>query len=122
MSEILKQGLNVIRKVAPLLLGSAALIGCGESSPLDSDEERTTNPTITHTYYDSGLRRIEYHGEAGHYADVLQFCDGHDLVEQTDFQRIQRGGSGNSLTRSVGHQACEDMVLTNVDFEAKELR
>ncbi len=102
-----------------LCIGSLVLIGCGggsangESTTSSSEPEATPSPSIEVEYYDNGMRIIRYEEEDGYYSDILQFCDGRDLVEQTSYH-IR---SGNASTRSVGHVACVDGVLKPDDFK-----
>ncbi len=65
-------------------------------------------------YLPNGNRLITYRNdELGEYSDILQSCDGLDLLEQTD----DNGRSGNASSRSVDHPACEDGRLTPEDFK-----
>ncbi len=54
------------------------------------------------------------------YPNTFEYCDGvgGDLVNITAEGGI--GGTTNAMTRSVGHKACEDGLLTPEDFPKPE--
>lgn len=98
-----------------LCIGSLLLMSCGEDTESIEDSQTNAGPTVETEYYSSGMRIIYYKDDDGAYSDVLQFCDGPDLLEQTSFNYR----SGNAPARSVGHAACADGVLTPEDFEVE---
>lgn len=102
-----------------LLLGGITLAACadegagGTPSPQNSSNAQ---PHIEAEYYSSGARIVRYVDETGLYADILQVCDGDDLLEQTEFVKVGYGAGGAASDRSVNHPACDDGVLTREDF------
>jgi hypothetical protein len=65
-------------------------------------------------YHPNGTRELIYQDPEDRFANIIQVCDGKDLIEQSSYHL----SSGNSLERSVGHAACADGQLTPLDFEA----
>lgn len=120
---------NRLRKIATaVLLGvsSLAIASCSRSaeSATDNPPKKTDSierSGVHYTYFEDGSRITKYRDQAN-YADILSFCDGRDLVDQTE--RFLRPGysieraAGNSIQRSVNHPACADGKLTSDDFSA----
>lgn len=110
------------KTAAAILLGvsSLAIASCGGSAESATDSAAKKIDTIEqsgaqYTYFDDGSRMTIYQDE-DNYADVLSFCDGRDLVDQTEFMTYFEKGAGNSIERSVDHPACADGKLTPDDF------
>lgn len=115
--------LQLRRLLAPvsIALGSIMLTACsgdveGSQKPSTQEqEEAAENLPITEVeFLPNGNRIIRYKEaqDSRRYADVLQTCDGPDLLEQTAL----RFRSGNAMARTKDHDACEDGVLTKEDF------
>ena len=102
-------------------IASLALASCGSDSEDSSSRgatpiESMTSSGMEHTYLDDGSRLTTYPGSGDAFSDVLAYCDGSDLVEQTDFNQHYKAGAGNNIARSAGHPACTDGRLTATDF------
>lgn len=114
--ETLKLGMQ--RTVAGVIFCMVALSGCGgdkESTPEESRREAIESAAgIEAEYLPNGNRIISYDHDNRKYANILQVCEGRDLLEQTS---ALGKTSGNAIFRSVGHPACEDGMLTPEDFE-----
>ena len=113
--EFGNRGRNLL--MAATLAGAVALAGCSGQSgaePVPAPVE----PSVSAQYYTNGLRVIHYHNDDHQYADILEFCDGPDLVEQT-VNPFNEGhsGTGNALERTPKHPACADGRLDAADFE-----
>lgn len=98
-------------------LASLTLAACGN----DSGERSEAIPTetaegagVSYTYFEDGSRLTQY-SDSG-FADILAFCDGPDMLEQTDFATAAYK-AGNAIFRSVDHPACADGKLTASDFK-----
>jgi hypothetical protein len=101
-------------------LASITLASCGDdsgSAPKPEDTTAEDAPNIRADLYPNGTRVLRYINDSGYYADVLQACDGTDLIEQTEFLKYGYGAGGNSVERSVNHPACADGKLTASDFK-----
>lgn len=111
------------RVVRTALAGSLGfLLACGEASGQTSSpdpEGGGSEPTVVAEYYQNGNRILRYEDDGDAFADVLQICDGQDLLEQTEFLKVGYGAGGNSVERSVGHTACTDGRLTADDFASQ---
>jgi hypothetical protein len=111
---------STLRKTAAVVLlgiSSLTLFACGDNET-DNQPNRTDSVEqtgVNHIYFDDGSRLTEYR-DSDNYADIKSFCDGHDLVDQTEFKKDIKKAAGNSVERSVGHPACTDGVLTPSDF------
>lgn len=107
------------RKLAAVfgLIGGLILAGCSEheGSEKENKEVEIIVPTVNKEYYDNGISITTYEN-TDLMSTILSFCDGNDLVDQTEFIRNRSGAAGNSLSRSVGHPACADGSLTESDF------
>lgn len=111
---------NTLRKTTSIILlgiSSLALFACGgeseETQPAKTDIVEQTG--VNQTYFDDGSRLTEYK-DSDKYADIKSFCDGRDLVEQTEFKVSAYKAAGNSMARSVNHPACDDGKLVPSDF------
>lgn len=113
--------------VITLGLASFALASCSQESSGTTDHDTpsatsTAGQSIKQAYLADGTRLTTYPDGGGAFADVLAYCDGPDLVEQTSrFGEgyLYGGSSGNSIDRSIDHPACTDGRLTASDFEKK---
>lgn len=106
---------EVNRLTGAALIGITAisLTGCGSETPIEEFPEASV------TYDDKGRRITDFTSDD--FADIIAFCDGNsedgfDLVEQTSITWNGNAGAGNSMTRTAGHPACGDGVLTEADF------
>ncbi|MCA9349325.1 hypothetical protein KC878_04280, partial [Candidatus Saccharibacteria bacterium] len=60
---------------------------------------------------------LSFFNDQENYADIIEFCDGNDLVEQTALSTYGSGAAGNAIARTIDHPACLDGMLTPSDFE-----
>lgn len=106
------------RKAATVLLPASVLLAAcaGDTSGNVPAPTEGGEPHIEAVYYANGNRTLQYKNDDGVMADIFQTCDGRDLVEQSEFLKYGYGAAGNSISRSVGHAACVDGVLTPEDF------
>ena len=107
-------------------LGLTACANNGEQSTSGTATSQETVETPTNeikrqvAYSEDGSRTIYLSGSAdkddAYYvgANIYQFCDGKDLVEET--LRHWRVAAGIAISRSVQHPACADGKLTEADF------
>lgn len=114
--------INLTKRVIPafLVAGALTLGACGgDSSPevkLTPEEEAQKAidgvPAIEAEYLPNGNRLLKYTNDR-RYTDILQVCDGVDLLEQT----ARYSDAGQAPSRSVNHPACADGRLTPEDFQ-----
>ncbi|MDQ2972949.1 MAG: hypothetical protein M3Q79_00500 [bacterium] len=108
------------KRASLLAITLATLGGCGidgEEGTVPASNENGAVPSVQVEYYDNGNRLLSYSNINGQLADIFQTCDGRDLLEQTEFFKYGYGAAGNSISRSVGHSACVDGILTPEDFQ-----
>ena len=132
MSEFCEKKIG--RKITALSMALTMSLGASacaksEGAPLKGSENledglenfkgRYSDFRVEHLYTESGKRITVYEDPSKDSRDVyittnVAYCDGQDLVEMP-----MAGYGGNSvITRSIGHEACNDNVLTPSDFEA----
>jgi hypothetical protein len=110
------------RRLPVAVLATIALAGCGGSSTESTTASAPANQrspyTSTVTYYPNGTRIIGNENNDpdnfGDTRDVLDKCDGKDLVEQT---LVFNTSQSTDISRSVNHPACADRKLTPSDFK-----
>ncbi len=103
------------RMIVAACAAGLALTGCGEATATPSTDHRGDlyKSNVEAVYDSTNGTRILLFSNMGKYAAILEFCDGPDLVEQTQWST---GGSGNDIERSPNHPACDDGKLTPEDF------
>jgi hypothetical protein len=109
------------RRLPVAAIAAIAIAGCGSSSSETSTQTTPSKPrspfTRTMHYYPDGTRIVSYENNDPDNQfvpfDVLDSCDGEDLVEET----LVAGVSSSSISRSVNHPACADRKLTPSDFK-----
>ena len=105
-----KLSLKKVAKVAvPLGLLLAA---CGTDDPVVDKPSinETVSNDITAKYFEDGTRLLVL---PENFYDVLQFCDGMDLVDVSSSTYVE---AGSSVARTINHPACADGRLTPSDF------
>lgn len=115
-------------------LGTILLIGgitistaaCGSSKEHDTAVVQTdksgTGPTVTYKYHSNGTREIiisrdGLSDDAATANTILEFCDGPDLVEESE-NNTPNDWPGGGLARTVSYPACKDGKLTPSDFSS----
>lgn len=114
----IRESLNTRKMFAAFgLIGALTLAGCGDDNYIKQEDnsEAKLMPAIKTEYLDGGMKLTYYENFYG-LSEILSFCDGNDLVDQTKFMRNRSGAAGNAIARSVGHPACADGSLTESDF------
>lgn len=116
-----------IRLGAVIVLGGAALMGCGGGSGEPTEpvvgyhddippSAEFDGVDIRAEVFSNGTRIIRTENDGYNFSDIVQFCDGPDLMEQTSLNIAYKAAAGNAPIRSVDHAACEDGRLTEADF------
>lgn len=116
-------------KIATSLIAAVGMIGLASCGSSTQEETLNKTPTpeakkapnigereVTAVYFSDGSREIKI-GD-NDYVDTYSYCDGVDLVEQTEiYEPSHESAAGGSISRSVNHPACADGSLTPQDFE-----
>jgi hypothetical protein len=113
-------------------IGSSIALGigataCGSESTAKHQKPKARQAEISTKYFPNGTRELKVSGSISddlnglsHKAypkSILQFCDGHDLVEET---LEPYKDQGTSIERTVDYPACvNDGILTPADFSDK---
>lgn len=114
----------LLPKVTLGIIIGLGLVACGEDSSTPADPtvqtEEGNDTSRTVEYFNDGTRIIRFNGTLENLdgdnqfpADILQFCDGTDLVEQS---LGVRGYPAGDINRTTTHSACADGMLTEPDF------
>lgn len=130
MREKLLTPKNRILFKVGIFAGASALFlsGCGDDEPRNDGnpesqaiEAASTDDRMSVPIFTPDNRRITFIPEVVAYTDsliaVIEYCDGGlggDLITITE-QSVDRGAAGG-VDRAVGHEYCEDGVLTASDF------
>lgn len=106
-----------ISTVLALGLGLAACTSLPEESQKDTTIETATNTQdirIIQTYTPTGKRITAFESQEPdrQFNPKIAYCDGPDLVEDTDSSDY----NGGAAVRSVDHRACADGRLDETDF------
>lgn len=113
--ERLKPVLPKLAMTGLLALGGLGLTACGEDSSKAEENpsvaEIEAGSDVSHEYKQDGTR-ISQIRRGGDYSERFAYCDGPDLAEQSD----RYWNSGNDISRSADHPACEDGRLDPEDF------
>lgn len=117
-----------------IAIGTFGVAGCGSSDneknegqvqainqtmPAQVDNTPTPNESpikVTAEYFSDGTRKIS-HDADDDYTSIIGFCDGVDMVEQSEVIGNGDGYGSSNIERSAGHPACADNRLAPEDFE-----
>jgi len=103
--------------VAPAIVGGLLLSACGGNSetPKSNTHENVTEQqpgvwSVTAKYLPNGMRELVFNNVGPLYPNIIEFCDGKDLVEESAVS------GAVSIDRTPNHIACSDGKLTPDDF------
>lgn len=130
--KIAKSNKNRLLVLPVALTLGLGLTACGSGSAKVSEKpqapktEKTSALSVQAKYFPNGTREIViagsdtdgFSGSNDGGANIFEFCDGRDSVEETlqDGEGPNQGSQASALSRSVNYPGCANGKLTPSDF------